>query len=162
MASGYKRFIKQTSKCYYKQLHQNLRNLKHSKPAEYWDILNKASNSKEKYGNISQDTFMSHTEKPKSSTAANVCVIPFDPRKIMHSINKHIDRPFTQDKVLTLTKKLKSKKACNIDNVINEYLKNSPTELIVLIVKMFNLVLLSDIVPTLGSLSPCTKRRVNR
>ena len=38
--------------------------------------------------------------------------------------------------------------ACGIDNVIKEYLKNSHTELIVLIVKRFNLVLLSGIVPT--------------
>ena len=66
----------------------------------------------------------------------------------MQSINEHINRPFTQDEVVTLIKKLKNKKACGIDNVINEYLKNSPTELIVLIVKMFNLVLLSGIVPT--------------
>ena len=74
--------------------------------------------------------------------------IPFDPKKIMQSFNEHINRPFMQDEVLTLIKKLKNKKACGIDNVINEYLKNSPAELIVLIVKMFNLVLLSGIVPT--------------
>ena len=67
----------------------------------------------------------------------------------MQSINEHINRPFTQDEVVTLIKKLKNKKACGIDNVINEYLKNSPTELIVLIVKKnCNLVLLSGIVPT--------------
>ena len=88
--------------------------------------------------------------------------IPFDTRKIMQSINEHINRPFTQDEVVILIKKLKNKKACGIDNVINEYLKNSPTDLIVLIVKMFNLVLLSGIVPTdwcIGIIKPIYKKK---
>ena len=111
------------------------------------------------------NTFMIHFEKlgekPESETATVDSEIPFDTRKIMQSINEHINRPFTQDEVVTLIKKLKNKKACGIDNVINEYLKNSPTELIVLIVKMFNLVLLSGIVTTdwcIGIIKPIYKK----
>ena len=145
---------------HYKQLHQNLRNLKHSKPAEYWDTLNKASNCKEKCGTISLDTFMCHFEKlgekPERETATVDSEIPFNPKKIMQSINEHINRTFTQDS--NFNKTLKNKKACGIDNVINEYLKNSPTKRIVLIVKMFNLVILScQLIGMLGSLSPFTK-----
>ena len=81
---------------HYKQLHQNLQKLKHSKPAEYWDILNKASNCKKKSGNISLDTFMSHFEKlgekPERETATVASEKPFDPKKIMQAINEHINR----------------------------------------------------------------------
>ena len=112
MTSGYKRFIKKISKCYYKQLHQNLRKLKHSKPAEYWDVLNKASSSKDKCGHISLDTFMSHFEKlgekPEREISTVASVIPFNPKKIMQSINEHTNRPFTQDSIFNQkTKKQK-------------------------------------------------------
>ena len=38
----------------------------------------------------------------------------------MRSINEHVSRPFTQDEVVTLIKKIKHKQAYGIDNVINE------------------------------------------
>lgn len=71
----------------------------------------------------------------------------FDLRLINHSINEDINKNFTVPEVIQLVNKLKNNKACGIDNVINEYLKNGPKEVYVLIVKLFNVVFISGKIP---------------
>ena len=53
-------------------------------------------------------------------------------------------------------------KAIGIDNVIIEYIKNCPTELVYVIVKLFNLVLISGVVPSdwcIGAIKPLYKNK---
>ena len=45
-------------------------------------------------------------------------------------------------------KNLKNNKSSGIDNIINEYLKNSPDSVVTLIVDFFNVVLKSGVVPS--------------
>ena len=56
----YKKYINKTSAKYYKQLHKDLRNLKKNKPKDYWDILNKASSSNKRLGNIALKSLVKH------------------------------------------------------------------------------------------------------
>ena len=67
-ATEYKKIIKKTLKTYNKELHKKLRNLKVTKPRDYWDILNRASNHNEKLGNIALQTFMDHFKNLNTKT----------------------------------------------------------------------------------------------
>ena len=92
----------------------------------------------------------------KTNTAA------FDPRSISHSLNEEINKVFSVVEVNNVIKKLKNSKACGIDSVINEFLKNSPQEMLQVLVKFFNIVLDSGIVPTdwcIGLIQPLYKNK---
>ena len=51
-AKEYKKFILKAFRDYNRDVHVSMRNLKSNNPKEYWNILNKASNSAEKSGNF--------------------------------------------------------------------------------------------------------------
>ncbi len=163
-ANEYKKLVRKTYRTYNKDLHKRLRNLKTSKPKEYWSILNKASNQKDKVGNIALQTFMEHfkklSQKPVSHTDNRSD--NFDPRTIQHSVNEEINKPVTITEVKCIVSRLKNNKACGIDSIVNEYLKHCPEEILVIIVKLFNVVLRSGIVPTdwcVGMIKPLYKKK---
>ena len=63
---------------------------------------------------------------------------------------------------MNIIKKLRNNKACGVDNIINEYLKNCPVMLVSLIVKVFNIVLSSGLVPSvwcMGMIKPLYKKK---
>ena len=143
--------------------------MKHKRPKEYWDIINKATDHKDKLGNIAMQAFTDHFRKlsQQNNTSIDDPIEnrqerSFDPRQIKHSINEDINKNFTVYEVKKLVCKLKQNKACGIDNVINEYLKNCPEQVYTLIVKLFNIVLISGIVPNdwcIGMIKPLYKKK---
>ena len=57
---------------------------------------------------------------------------------------------------------LKNNKSPGVDNILNEFIKYCPEELIIVIVKFFNIILESGIVPTdwtIGIIKPLYKKR---
>lgn len=167
-AKEYRTLIKKTSRAYYKGKHKLLRKMKSSNPKAYWNILNEGSRDKSKMGNIATDIFFEHfkTLSQKESNDPNDQAIgacdDFDPRTIKHSINEEINRPFTRDEVLNVVKHLKSNKACGIDNVVNEFIKNAPSKMIDIMTNLFNVVLKSGVVPSnwcLGVIKPMYKQK---
>ena len=99
-SKAYKKVINKARKIYNKQFISTLREMKNKKPKEYWDILNKATNQKDKIGNIAMEAFTQHLKKlsqkdfvdnPIDSRPNN----SFDPREINHSINEDINKHFT-------------------------------------------------------------------
>ena len=142
----YKKFIKKCKQTYFKNLHSTIRKLKTENSREYWKILNPTNKKSNKPCNIPINILKTHFEnlnKLKESGSTN-----FDPRSIDHSINEQINKDFSFAEIQSIIKNLKNNKSCGIDNVINEYLKNSPDSVICLIVDLFNLVLKSGVVPT--------------
>ena len=161
-ASEYKKFIRNTFKTYNKNLLKKLRTLKTSQPKEYWDILNKATNNADKVGNIALQVFMDHFKKLSQKDPTEHVEEEFDPRKIDHSLNEEINRPFTFTELQSTLKKLRNNKSGGIDNMINEYLKSCPDALLLGVVKLFNLVLSSGIIPTvwcIGMIKPLYKKK---
>lgn len=66
------------------------------------------------------------------------------------------------EEIQHIIKRLKNKKASGIDNIINEYIKKCPLEMSNILVKFFNLVLITGIVPTdwcLGVIKPWYKNK---
>ena len=74
----------------------------------------------------------------------------FDPRDAASegTINEDLNSEFSYSDITACIKKLKNNKSSGIDNIINEYLKNCPDSVILLIVKLFNLILKTGIIPT--------------
>ena len=163
-AKEYKKLIKSCKKSHERSFSDSLRNVKSANPREYWNLLNKDKSKVKPSNKISLDSFMEHfknlsqidrvDEENNDST--------FDPLSVNHSVNEDINREFTFDEVLSVTKKLKNGKASGIDNILNEYLKNCPNSAMSLIVHIFNLVLKTGIVPTdwsIGIIQPLYKNK---
>ena len=72
----------------------------------------------------------------------------FDPRKMHHLIDEEINREFSLAEVKKIICKLKNNKAYCIDSILNEYLKNCPEVVFVTLTRLFNILLLSGVVPT--------------
>ena len=143
---NYKKFIKKCKQAYFKELHATIRRLKTDNCKEYWQILNPNNKKKHNTCNIPISILKTHFEnlnKLQESGDTN-----FDPRTIDHSINEQINKDFSYPEIQELIKKLPNNKSGGIDNIINEYLKNSPINVICLITDLFNLVLKSGVVPT--------------
>jgi hypothetical protein len=76
--------------------------------------------------------------------------------------NVYINDKFTKPEIVYQIMKLKNNKACGMDHIINEYLKNCPISMIELIVKLFNIILSCGIVPTdwcIGIIKPIYKKK---
>ena len=163
LAKTYKRFIRAKMRAYNKEFHNSLRNLRNSNPKKYWKLLDDACILPEKGSNIPLNAFMSHFKnlsmKPED---LNSHESDFDPSVIDHSINEAINKNFTYDEVILIIRKLRNNKACGIDNVINEQLKNCPDSVVNLLVRFFNIVLSSGVVPSvwcLGMIKPLFKKK---
>ena len=77
-------------------------------------------------------------------------------------INEHLNAIFTSDEITANIHRLKNNKACGLDYIRNEFLKNVPCSLIHFIYDLFNLILDSGIIPDIwcqGLIMPLYKIR---
>ena len=157
--SEYKKFLAKRQFQFQNEFQQKLKNLKNSNPREYWKLINSATAFNKKEGDISLNSFMEHFKKISETEPSEN---NFDPRNINHSITEDLNSDFTFHEVKKIIRKLKSNKACGIDNVTNEFLKHCPDSVIILIVDIFNLVLKTGVVPTdwcVGIIQPLYKNK---
>ena len=160
----YKKFIKKAKNKYNKVFQKKLRELKSKSPKDYWNIINRSSDAKGITGKIAMSTFLDHFKKLNQNSNAETTEdiqTEFDPLLINQSENSIINMAFTFEEISKTIRNLKNNKACGIDNIINEYLKNSPVEMLELVVQMFNTVLETSIVPTtwcIGMIQPLYKK----
>ena len=157
-AKLYKNFIKMKTNLYNKNLHDKLRNLKDKKPKEYWNLLNPRKHKINNSINISHlhDHFRSLGEHPNTEDI-NICVedIPDEGDEILNN-------DFTIIEIHKLINKLKNNKSSGMDNIINEFLKYSPENYKKLLVKLFNIILKTGIIPTewcISFISPIYKNK---
>ena len=152
----YKQFLTNRQFKYRIEIQEKLKN---SNPRDYWKLINSATTSSKKEGDISLDSFMEHFKKLSEAPPSEN---NFDPREIKHSISEDLNSDFTFEFVKKVIKKLKNNKACGVDNVSNEFLKNCPDTVIAVIVDIFNLVLKTGVVPTdwcIGIIQPLFKNK---
>ena len=147
---------------YDKQFNENLLQLKDSNPRAFWKIINK-DRKKNKMGDIPQGELFNHfsnlsksisnqNSNPNSSTTESTTDIS----------NDSINMPFILEELKKHIIFLKNNKSHGIDYILNEFLKNCPEELLVVIVKFFNIILESGIVPnawTIGIIKPLYKNK---
>ena len=142
----YKHFLDGVQYNYKKETEVKLRNAKDTK--DYFRIINSATSSgNNKKCNISMDQLFDHFKKLSfKEQEAN----SFDPRNVVDkdSISEELNCDFIYEEVMENIKKLKNNKSSGLDQILNEYLKNSPKSVILIIVKLFNIVFRTGVVPS--------------
>jgi hypothetical protein len=155
----YSKVIKQAHKQYYKQLHDKLRGLKTSNPKDYWAIINQTNNNdnKKRTNLPAASTMLDHFKELN-----NLGSCPTMPTSQTAEGNDCFNQPFSIEEVQRQIKKLKNGKAAGTDDILNEFLKNSPLKLLSILTKYFNLILDSGVWPTdwsIGLIVPIYKNK---
>lgn len=156
----YKKFLGQRQYRFRIEVQEKLKNLKNRDPKAYRKLIDSATTSpKRREGDITLSSFLEHFKKLGESPPSEN---NFDPRVIQHSISEDLNSDFTFDEIKKVIKKLKNNKASGIDNISNEFLKNCPDTVVIVIVDIFNLVLKTGIIPTdwtIGIIQPIFKNK---
>ena len=158
----YKRFIRARKRLYQKSLNKKLRVLKSNNAREYWKILNNCVQGRQAMGNIALKTFLEHFKKLSASSSSDKEEEDFDPRTINHSENELLNKLFTVDELLEIIALLKNNKACGIDYLRNEFLKNCSMDFVDIMCRMFNIILVSGVIPNdwcIGLIMPLYKNK---
>ena len=155
---SYRKFINRKRHKFNKNLHKQLRNLKNSKPKEYWNLLN--PKMRKRTNEIGIKPLYDHFKI--LNDVINENSEDFDSNNISVEGDEELNKEFTHDEIIKLINNLKNNKSCGIDNVINEFIKFSPNEFKALLVKLFNIILKTGIIPSswcISFISPIYKNK---
>lgn len=151
----YKKYLRSKTNDYFSNLHQKLRNTKNAMPKDFWKIIN---GNQKQCTIIEEKAFFEHFKQlsEHGDTEDNT-----DDILIVDLINEEINKAFTIQEILDMVKAMRNNKACGLDNILNEYVKNSPSEMMSVLEALFNLILNTGIIPsdwTLGIIIPLHKK----
>ena len=139
------KLIRKEKRKYFDEVNEKIKFLKTSNQSAYWKIINQGKKNK-KVGDIPSNTVFSHfAELNFNNETRNIN----DDTPIIQNenVNEAINKSITEDEIIKHISSLKNNKCPGIDNILNEFLKYCPEELIPVIVKFFNIVLDSGIIP---------------
>ena len=164
--SEYKKLLHQKKMSFSKENSKKLRGLKTTDPKEFWQLLNKFDSVRTNSADqVSLHEFYTHFCK---LSATDETCDPMQPAKsptdpcLEGSINEEINELFSATEVEKVIRSLKNNKACGVDNVTNEFLKNTSPEILHVMTELFNMVLKSGQIPTdwcLGIIQPIYKNK---
>ena len=155
---SYRKFINKKRHNFNKNLHKKLRNLKSSKPKEYWNLLN--PKIRKRTTDIEIQPLHDHFKMINDVISQNNA--DFDSNNISVEGDEELNKDFTYAEIINLINKLKNNKSSGIDNIINEFIKFSPNEFKLLLVKLFNIILKTGIIPSawcISFISPIYKNK---
>ena len=155
----FKKSVNTAHGLYHRELHNNIRKMRSSKPKDFWNLLNKACNQREKTAPIPVNDFLEHfknlSSEEQDQTEQTSTPLPQQGDPFLNAV-------FTEREISHQLTKLKNGKAAGVDMIINEFIKNSPPEMLTLLVKFFNLILETGIIPadwTVGIIIPIYKKK---
>jgi hypothetical protein len=153
-----KRYSKYQTKCA-----NELRSHSKTNPKAYWRTLKKFSGNDKQNPPISIDTLYEYL-KNLNNYEEDDDDIEIDHRSVCNNpiYNEILNGEITEKEIVDALKGLKNSKSPGLHNVLNEYLKNSPSEYIHVFKNIFNLVLDSGIVPdswTIGIIKSIYKNK---
>ena len=144
MQNNTKKIVRKEKRKHDKEFNAKLRSLKSTNPGEYWRIMNHGR-KKARVGNIEIDTYRVHFSKLSKNISDTRESVPTDQNQ---TVNEAINEPFTIIEINKHINHLRNNKSPGVDNILNEFLKHCPEELVPVIVKLFNLILDSGKIPT--------------
>ena len=157
----YRLEINKAVKEFNSQIHKKLRALKTSNPKEYWAILNNDSPAINKIATeLLLDHFKKLSQSPNNQDSNTNSMPEFNSSSL--NVDESFNLPFTHEEIKKQNLRLKNGKASGIDSIINEFIKHSPPNMITLLTKYFNIILVSGIIPTdwsLGVIVPIYKKK---
>ena len=116
---------------------KNKKNIKSTKPKEYWNLLS----PKKRNGNNSINIEALYNHFKTLNEDSNSSDINFDASQISLEGEGLLNNDFTYIEIDNLINKLKNNKSTGVDNIINEFIKYSPPEFKYLLTKLFNVIL---------------------
>ena len=148
----------------YKQYTSTFKDTKNRNTKEIWKLLKNATTGGVK-GNLKMDLNKVAEHFEKLSTDPNIGEGESEERVgegigEQPETNNTFNEPFTENEVRKLIDDLKNGKACGLDFIRNEFLKNISDRLLTALTRMFNVVLKSGIVPDawcMGAIIPLYK-----
>ena len=159
----FKKLLRNKEKMYNKNLRDKIRTLRTNNAKEYWHLLNKSTEGKKVQTKLSLESFLNHFQKLNQKTDHN----RIDDLQHGDNLakNEAINIDFTPEEISLIIRKLKNNKACGLDYLRNEFLKNAPERIIIFTCKLFNLILECKIVPdawSQGLIMPLYKHKGSR
>ena len=158
LAKEHKNLIRKEKRKYYKELNKKIISLKSTNPGEYWKIINQGKRNT-KVGKIPLNTLLNHFQELNKDVSTTNVNLPEDQTL---STNEIINTEFTTIEITKHINALKNNKSPGTDKILNEFMKYCPNELIPVIVKLFNVVLDSGVIPsewTIGVIKPLYKNK---
>lgn len=152
----YRKLCKQKYRLYRQQLTRKLENLQAENPKQYWKILNEISgNNHDKenpFSNISPGDWYDYLYDLKQDKVSSPIEKKMnDKLKLLEQINifNELDYKITDKEVLKAISNLKNNKAVGLDNICNEMFKCLNNNIIKLLTKIFNTILISGKYPSI-------------
>ena len=145
----YRLYKKKKRKQYFQNFHRKLCTFKTMDSKEYWSLLNKSTqHSSNTEVNVPLSAFYDHFKKLGESMT-DISDDTFDTSLFdTESNNDYLNCSFTVDELSNVIKTLKNNKACGVDFIRNEMLKNCNDDLLKILCRLFNVVLENGVVPT--------------
>ena len=145
----YRLYYIKKRKQYFQNFHRKLRTLTNMDSKEYWSLLNKSTqHSSNTEVNVPLSAFYDHFKKLGESMT-DISDDTFDTSLFdTESNNDYLNCTFTVDELSNVIKTLTNNKACGVDFIRNEMLKNCNDDLLKILCRLFNVVLESGVVPT--------------
>ena len=154
----YKKLLKHKEKEYLNKLKEQLRNLEHKNPKQFWAIIKtlQGQNTLNSKNPIDYDIWLNYFRKLYAVDSADqdtetVDNVPTNSESFQNhetdAISLIINKVVTSSEVIKAIKKLKNGKAAGEDTIINEVLKTGEFCLVDPIVKLLNLIIQSEKYP---------------
>ena len=151
---------KNKRKAFRDTLHKDIRTLRKSNSKAYWLLLQQSTEGAQARSKISLQTFLKHFKKlneahDNSSPADSSCNF------VNSESNVALNYAFTSEEIKEIIFSLKNNKACGLDLLRNEFLKQSSDDLVNFYSLFFNFILDTGLVPDIwckGLIMPLFKK----
>lgn len=155
----YKKTISKAVTNYKRYQKRKIRNMRSNSPKQYWNYVNRLS-SKTSTSNVDIDMFYDYFKDLNSNENPDSDVPEPDFPNV--DLDNELDVEITRDEIIKCIQKLKNGKRSGLDNIANEYIKNTSDMFMPVYVKLFNRILDTGILPDSwlsGSIVPIYKNK---
>ena len=151
-----------------KNQRNKIRTMSKNNPRAFWKYVNSIEKSSVTKSNIELDSLYEFF-KQLNVGDADESILNFNNDQDINVNEGYINedmlnQPITEDELDKILRNLKNNKSPGLDEILNEYLKSSNTELCNIIVKLFNVILDTGIIPdswSVGIIKPIYKNKGN-
>ena len=142
-ARDYRRLIRQKKLEAERQLRNKMQNLRSSNCKEYWRLLKLAGKQNRREVRADDvDAFREHFKRLSGAGDQNQNEVPLGSGDDEHNA---FNRRFTMEELRKIS--MANGKACGIDTIRNEYIRNCPDEFMEILTEFFNIILSTGLIP---------------
>ena len=150
---NYKTTLNKAYSDYQQKAANDLRKLSKNNSKSLLKILNKLNNSQKSVDNdISLQTLYDHFKQlNENDSAGDDQILDFD-QNIPEYVDALLNGPVTETEIINIVSNLKNNNASGIDEILNEYIKNTLKDLMPVYIKLFKLICETGLIPECWSI----------